>query len=449
MKRKRFLIVTLGCFRNEVESDLMRSALTSLGLEETSSMRNANIVLINTCGFISEACDEGIDTILELDEIGAGLNEKPPMLAVGCMSQRYGEALMREMPEISGVIGTGWQDSLADAVRELLEGGRYEKTIRPPRMSRVRRTIDSSDNATLFVRIADGCDRKCRFCAIPSIRGKYESRPARDICEEISRLCAGREREVVLVAQDLTSYGRGLGDRTDIVALIRRITTIPEVRWLRLLYLQPEGLTTKLVQEMSENSRVCDYFDIPFQHGSESVLRRMGRPGNADAYLRLIETIRGHSPEASLRSTFMVGYPGETKEEFGELVRFIQEARFDWLGAFVFSAEKGTEAASLPGRVPAEVAVSRYNMLIEVQDRIEESALSRFEGRMLEVVVDGISEIEPYELVGRSYREAPVVDGVIYLRRGEDVARPATRAPGEFTEALITGREGLDLVGYI
>ena len=447
MKRNGYLIITLGCFRNEVESDLIRGTLCALGMEESPAIDSAALIVVNTCGFIAEACDEGIDTILELDEARGGGTERPPILVLGCMAQRYGEELATLMPEIDGLLGADWHDSLAAAVTDLLAGRRVSRAGAPPRMPSISRTVDSSDNSTLFVRVADGCDRGCGFCLIPSIRGRYASRTPESVCDEVGRLAGGREREVILLAQDLTSYGHDLRAGADLPDLIRRLTKLPEVHWLRLLYLQPEGVTNELVEEVAGNEKACHYFDIPFQHASASVLRRMGRPGDAASYLVLLDSIRRWCPDAALRTTVMVGYPGETDKEFEDLLRFVNEARFDWMGAFIFSAEEGTAAWSLPDAVPAEVAVSRYNRVMEAQEKVEESTLSQFDRRGLEVVIDGISELDGYDFVGRSYREAPVVDGVIHLKRRADSKTPA--APGGFTIALITGNEGLDLAGEI
>lgn len=444
-----YLLVTLGCFRNEVESDLLRSELSSLGFAETTAVESADIIFVMTCGFVREACDEGIDTMLELDEIGSGQTGKPPMLAIGCMGQRYGADLFVEMPELAAVLGCDWQQDIEAAVADALKGVRHACRARVPAMFTGSRSVDSSDNATLYVRVADGCDRACGFCTIPSIRGPFVSRSPGEVIEEIERLSSGREREVILLAQDLTSYGRGLapGQSLDLAGLVERITGVPGVHWLRMLYLQPEGVTARLIEQVAGNDRVCNYFDIPFQHASESVLRRMGRPGGADDYLDLISRIRRDIPDAAIRSTVMVGYPGETEEDFSLLMDFVNEARFDWLGAFVFSPEEGTAAAELGSSIPAEVSLSRYNMVVETQDEIEASGLDRFPGRELEVVVDEICEIEPYDMVGRSYREAPVVDGMIYLKRAAAGGR--TAEPGDFVRARITGHEGLDLVGEI
>jgi ribosomal protein S12 methylthiotransferase len=447
LRGRRYLLVTLGCFRNEVESDLARSALRSLGLEETGAIDAADVILVMTCGFIREACDEGIDTILELDELSSVLEPKPPILVLGCMSQRYGSGLARELPEIAAALGSDWQGELGAALDAVLRGEEYAGSEKRPRMSTVQRTVDSSGGAAMYVRVADGCDRACRFCTIPSIRGPFASRPPVEVNAEIARLCAGRDREVILLAQDLTSYGRGLpGEEADLSSLASGITAIPCVHWLRMLYLQPEGVTSRLIEEVARNERICDYFDIPFQHSSARVLRAMGRPGDGGEYLELLSRIRRAIPRAALRSTVMVGYPGETDADFEDLLGFVREARFDWLGAFVFSPEEGTPAAELTCAVRADVALSRYNRVVEAQDEVEASRLDSMIGLELEVVVDDLCEIEPYDLVGRSYREAPVVDGVIYLLREN---RGGAAAPGEFVTARITGHEGLDLVGKI
>ena len=417
-----------------------------MGLEETDSVVSAGIIVVNTCGFIADACAEGIDTILELDRIISDLSPRPPMLLVGCMGQRYGATLLEQLPEVSGVLGVDWSGSLEKVVTALV-GGERLSAVGKPGMASLTRTVDSWGGATMLVRVADGCDRGCRFCAIPSIKGGLVSRPPEDICREIERLSGGREREVLLLAQDLTSYGTDLPGDTDLTSLIRSVSELEWVRWLRLLYLQPEGVTEELICEMTGNPTVCDYFDIPFQHASSVILRGMGRPGNASRYRELVSSIRRRSPRASIRSTVMVGYPGETEEDFRQLVRFVEDVRFDWLGAFLFSPEEDTPAAELPGSVGRDVAVSRYNTLLSIQDSIEESGSERNVGRELEVVVESPDELESYDLIGRSYREAPVVDGVIHLRRsGSDSGKAQA---GDFLVAKITGREGLDLVGEI
>jgi len=443
---RSFTLITLGCFRNEVESDLARSVLAGLGMRETTSIESSDVILVMTCGFIREACDEGIDTILELDELAGSGEDRPPIIALGCMAQRYGEDLAEQMPELAAVLGAGWSADLERTILEAIGGKGRAVAQSGPAQAEITRTVDSSENSTLYLRVADGCDRACGFCTIPSIRGPFVSRRPDVVLEEVARLAAGRDREVILLAQDLTSYGCDLDGKSDLPRLIRRIAAVPHVHWLRLLYLQPEGVTNRLLEEVAANERVCKYFDIPFQHASRAVLGRMGRPGSGEEYLELVAGIRRMMPDAAVRSTVMVGYPGEGERDFDELVGFIKEARFDWLGAFVFSPEEGTAAGGLDGAVPVDEALSRYNKVVELQDAIEAENLERFLGRELEVVVDELCEIEPYDLVGRSCREAPVVDGMIYLRR---VGRDGTAGPGDFRVARITGHEGLDLVGEI
>lgn len=439
-------MLTLGCFRNEVESDLLRDSLFGLGLAETP-LEGADIIVVNTCGFIEDAVNEGIDTILELDRLAAKLERRPPILVVGCMGQRYGEELLQEMPEISGVLGVDWVDNLRNALGTILSGERFQACSRTPSPVTALRCTDSSENSTMFVRIADGCSRSCRFCYIPFIRGAFKSRPPEEILEEIERLAGGKEREVVLLAQDLTSYGKDQTGGLTLASLARKVTEMDKVKWLRLLYMQPEGVTVELMEEITGNPKICDYFDIPFQHASPNVLNRMGRPGNAVGYLALIDSIRDRSPDAALRTTVMVGYPGESKRDFDLLLRFIDQVKFDWMGAFRFSAEAGTRAAGLRGNISYDTAQIRYDRVVALQGFIEEERVGSLIGRELEVLIDGVSEMEGYDFVGRSYREAPVVDGVIYLRKLTGTVNAT--AIGGFARARITGQEGLDLVGEI
>jgi len=444
---KLYFIITLGCFRNEVESDLLRSELLGLGLEQAATLDEAQVIIVNTCGFIKEACEEGIDTILEVDRITRGLDPRPKILIVGCMCQRYGEGLLKSMPEVSCVLGVDWKDHLDEALRAAMSDSRFYRASMLPNPCIPVRTFDSSDNATVFVRVSDGCSRACSFCAIPGIRGPHKSRYADDILSEIKRFSKGGEREVVLLAQDLTSYGSDLPSGTDLAGLLRRITGLKNVRWVRLLYLQPEGVTPELVSEMVENPRICDYFDIPFQHASHHILKRMGRPGDGGSYRQLVDSIRDKSPDAAIRTTVMVGYPGETGEDFNTLAGFIKDLEFDWLGVFRFSAEAGTPAAELPGQVPHDTAVERYDRILEIQDSIEASGVSRLIGGNLEVVIDSMSDEENYYCIGRSYREAPLIDGVIYIQRKKGYSRKPK--VGDFLRARITGTEGLDIVAEI
>ncbi len=434
-----FFLVTLGCFRNEVESDLLRSAMIDLGMCETREPLLCDVAVVNTCGFIKDACDEAIDTILELDEALAGVEARPPLLVVGCMAERY-PGLVDAMPEVQGLLGAGWSADIEEALLRLLSGGTFAGGKRRGAARAGGRAVDSSAGTSLFVRVADGCARGCAFCTIPSIRGPYRSRPIAEVTSEVKKLSRGEPREVVLLAQDLSYYGTDKGAPA-LNELIESLSELDDVHWLRLLYLQPEGVTDALVEAVASNDKVCNYFDIPFQHSSSKVLELMGRPGGAERFLELIGGIRRAIPDASLRTTLMVGYPGETDEDFEQLLAFIRAARFDWMGAFVYSPEEGTRAAGLRGAVPPDRAAERYNELLSVQEEIEESRSGAMTGRVLEVAVDGPGEPGEPGSRARSYREAPVVDGVVYLEGSSE-------SKG-FFRARITGREGLDLVATI
>ncbi|MBN1288298.1 MAG: 30S ribosomal protein S12 methylthiotransferase RimO [Actinobacteria bacterium] len=440
-----YCLITLGCFRNEVESDNFRSALRSWGHEEVGSVEEAEFIIVNSCGFISDACDEGIDTILKIDDIRNGMVRRAPIIVAGCMSQRYGTALMEEMPEICAVVGVDWGENLRDAVAAVTSGNKYAEEPGVPRMTSCARSIDSSDNATLLVRISDGCDGQCSFCTIPGIKGPHESREPHDIVNEVRKLSSSSEREVVLVGQDLTSYGKDLAGDVDLAGLLRMLSAVDNVHWIRLLYLQPQGLTGDLLEEMIANPKVCNYFDLPFQHASASVIKRMGRSGDAEAYLETVEKIRKMDPCAAVRTTIIVGFPGEGEDEFAELRGFVKEAGFDWLGVFCFRPEEGTKAAGFSGRVNDEEAVSRYNILLGIQEAVEYSKQELLIGEELEVVIEDRSDLSGYDFIGRSFREAPVVDGVIYLKHDES----AEIGIGDFRVAVITGREGLDLAGTV
>ncbi|MDD5447886.1 MAG: 30S ribosomal protein S12 methylthiotransferase RimO, partial [Actinomycetota bacterium] len=384
---EKFFLLTLGCFRNEVESDLMRSELLSNNLLETHRIDEADILIVNTCGFLREAVDEGIDTILELHRLSKNL----PILLVGCMAERYGNDLLDSMPEVAGVLGVNWQGKLGDAVRTLIDGNRYcEKPL--AWSIEIPRVIDSSNNATLLVKVADGCDKRCSFCTIPMIKGPYRSRQIGDILAEIKSLSGKRQREVILLAQDLSSYGIDLYGRTRLAGLIREISLIESVRWIRLLYLQPEGLDEDIINECVSNPKVCDYFDIPFQHASASVLKRMGRGGDFEKNLNIVKRIRSVRPKAALRTTLMVGFPGETDEDFQTLLEFVSEAKFDWLGLFKFSAEEGTIAARLPNQIEPEKADERCEELLALQSEIESERAEGVVGRRLECVIDSPSD---------------------------------------------------------
>jgi ribosomal protein S12 methylthiotransferase len=409
----RYWLETLGCPKNQVDSDKLSGRLESEGYEPAPGPDSADLVVVNTCAFVEAARQESIDTILELSEARA---PGARLAVTGCLAERYGSELAAALPEVDTVAGFGVPVTLG----------------RRPTGPSVEPAVPSFDLLNLprpparapwaYVKIAEGCDRKCGFCAIPSFRGRQRSRLPEAVLEEVGRLGA---EEVVLVAQDLASYGRDLGRRA-IVPLVRSVAE--RVGRVRLLYLYPSDLTDGLIDVMGESG--CPYFDLSLQHVSRPHLRRMRRWGDGDRFSARIETIRRRWPEAAFRSSFIVGYPGETEEDHDRLLAFLSEAELDWVGLFPFSEEPGTYAATLPDRVPADLVAERLAEAGELQDGITARRRQALVGTTTRVLVDGPG-------MARSHREAPEIDGIIRV--------DPTLAAGCWVDVVVTGAEGPDL----
>jgi ribosomal protein S12 methylthiotransferase len=403
----QYWLETLGCPKNQVDSDKLAGRLEADGYGEAADPAVADLVVVNTCAFIEEARQESIETVLQM---AARRRDGARLVVTGCMAERYGSELARAMPEVDLVAGFGVPVTL----------GRKEPKV--PSFDLLNLPRPPARAPWAYVKVAEGCDRKCGFCAIPSFRGRQRSRPTDEILAEVDRL--GVE-EVVLVAQDLASYGRDLGEKA-IEQLVRSVAQ--RVARVRLLYLYPSELTDGLIDAMGETG--CPYFDLSLQHVSRSHLRRMRRWGDRDRFLARISRIRATYPEATLRSSFIVGYPGETEEDHDELLAFLEEAELDWAGFFRFSAEEGTYALQLSDSVPAELASARLAECTEIQDTITSSRRLALVGENVRLLVD-----EPG--VGRSHREAPEIDGVVRVGSGA--------APGSWVDATVVGAEGPDL----
>lgn len=410
----RYWLETLGCPKNQVDSDKLSGVLKSDGYQQAADVEHADLVVVNTCAFIEAARTESIETVLDLAQrrpAGARL------VVTGCMAERYGDELAAALPEVDAVAGFGVPVTLgpppeakrlppAVAAFDLLE------LPRPP-----------TDAPWAYVKVAEGCDRKCGFCAIPSFRGPQRSRTEADILTEVDALGVS---EVVLVAQDLASYGSDVGRRGAIVDLVRAVSE--RTSRTRLLYLYPSALSPSLIRTMGETG--CAYFDLSLQHVSGPLLRRMRRWGDGDRFAARIDAIRQDWPDAAFRSSFIVGYPGETEEDHDQLLRFLATAELDWAGFFAFSREPGTYAADLDGPVDSDLVAERLAECSELQDRITARRRSALIGTRTQVLVDSPG-------VARSHREAPEIDGVIAVPRGLDV--------GSFHEVVVTGAEGPDL----
>ena len=413
---KQYWITTLGCPKNQVDSDKLEGSLLADGLARADDVIDADVVVVNTCAFIEAARTESIETILAASgarKVGAKL------VVTGCMAERYGAELADAIPEVDQVAGFGVPIKLGLKPKEL------EREL--PKLDLLNMARPASSRPWAYVKIAEGCNRTCGFCAIPSFRGPQQSRTVEAILGEVAALDA---KEIVLVAQDLASYGK---DRSDlgagsIVALVREVAKL--IPRTRLLYLYPSDLTDELIDVIGAETEIA-YYDLSLQHVSKPLLRRMRRWGDGSRFLKRIGDIRGRYPDAAFRTNFIVGYPGETEQDHDELLRFVEESELDWAGFFTYSREEGTHAASLDGEVDGSLMRDRHAELTDLQDRISAGKRADLVGTTTTVLVDEIG-------VGRSHREAPEIDGIIHV--------PKSFAPGSIVQLQITDVDGLDLI---
>ncbi|MCZ7544511.1 MAG: 30S ribosomal protein S12 methylthiotransferase RimO [Anaerolineae bacterium] len=449
--RGAFYLLSLGCSKNTVDSDGMAQLLSRAGYAGVDTPEAAQVLIVNTCGFIGPAKAESIRALRELAE---GKRDGQRLIAAGCLSQRYGAQLAQEVPGLDGIIGTRrWMD-IVDVV-ERLGGARAPLYHLPDEADTVGRDERgalraSVHGASAYLKIADGCRRPCAFCAIPLIKGTMVSRPPDAIAREAARLQAMGVREIVLIAQDTTDYGHDLGLKDGLAALLESIVeAAPEVPWIRLMYAYPGAVTDRLIEVMARHGQILPYLDIPLQHGSRDVLRRMRRPANVAWVYRTLEKMRAALPDIAVRTTFIVGYPGETEAEFAALLDFVRDLQFDRVGAFTYSYEENTPSADLPGHLPEAVKAARLEALMTLQQGISLARNQALVGRTLDVLVEGYGEAEdasgqPTDAVisvGRTYRDAPEVDGLVFVEGELPV--------GEIVPVRITGAMVYDLIGTV
>lgn len=408
-------IISLGCAKNLVDTEVMLGIMQRRGLTITPNPADAEILIVNTCAFITSAKEESITTILNLSEYKTN-GKCRSLIVAGCLGQRYRQELLDEMPEIDAIIGTGAWNRIVEAIQETLDGNRVillgeKETIYSAKTPRLLTT----PNYTAYVKIAEGCDHHCAFCAIPLIRGKQISRPIEDIKAEVERLAEKGVKEINLIAQDSTNYGRDLYGEVKLCALLRELVKVRKIHWIRILYSYPQSFSDELIELIASEPKICNYVDLPLQHAADSVLKRMHRPDSRAEIETLLKKLREKIPGVAIRSTFIVGYPGETDEEFNELKNFLQEQRLDKVGVFVYSPEEDTPAFKMPDQISEEVAQERYHELMSIQSMISQQVNESLRGKEFEVLIEG-RDAEVKEVVeGRSYREAPEVDGQIYI----------------------------------
>ena len=428
----RIYMIALGCPKNEVDSEMMAELLRSAGHSFVDTPRRADVLIVNTCAFVAPARTESYATLRELAE------EKRPeqrLVVAGCLAQRYGRQIHEQVPGVDGLIGTrSWPEIVT--LLERLAGDGPISLLRMESNLVATTPRHTAGAHSAYVKIADGCDAACAFCAIPLIKGPQQSKPMEAVLHEVRDLVAEGINEIVLIAQDTTAYGRDLGMHHGLPLLLSEIlAAAPTLDWLRILYAYPQHLSERTIEVMASNKQVCHYLDLPLQHGHPDVLRRMRRPHDLESIYRTVEMLRGAVPDIALRSSFIVGFPGETESEFEALLDFMEEVAFDKVGVFAYSAEDGTLAANLPDRVPAEMIAERHERAMLAQQAISLARNRMQVGRVLPILIEGSGEGLS---VGRSYRDAPEIDGLVLMAGDLPV--------GQFVRARITEAQEYDLV---
>jgi len=439
MTQNKFYLISLGCAKNTVDSDSMAQLLYRAGYEPVNTPSDAGVLIVNTCGFIDPAKEESLQILGEL----ADKKQKGQILiAAGCLTQRYGAQVAKQVAGIDGILGTRrWMD-IVEVVNTLREGKHPKPLYHLPDVQDVGQddagTLRvSMQGASAYLKIADGCRRPCAFCAIPLIKGTAVSRPMGHVLSDARALRDMGIRELILIAQDTTDYGHDLGIKDGLPQLLERLVLeVPEVDWIRIMYAYPGYVTDHLIETMAKHKQILPYLDMPLQHAHPQMLKRMRRPANMDWVYRTIAKMRAAMPDLAIRTTFIVGYPGETEKEFQTLLDFIEEIQFDRVGAFQYSFEQGTASESLGDPIPPEVKQARWDRLMEAQQKISLSRNQAFVGHTLDVLVEGSGD---GITLGRSYRDAPEIDGMVMIE--------GSIPPGEMIPVRITGAMTYDLTG--
>lgn len=437
----KLLFISLGCDKNLVDSEMMMGLLHDRGYEFTDNEEEADIIVVNTCGFINDAKEESINTILEM----AKYKEKnlKALIAAGCLVERYKNEILQELPEIDAIVGTTAFDKICDVVDDVLADKKHNelesinKVCRPD----VNRIITTGGYYS-YLKIAEGCDKHCTYCSIPMIRGAYRSVPMDELVKEAEYLADNGVKELIIVAQEITVYGKDLYGEKKLPELLHRLCKVPGIQWIRLLYCYPEEITDELIETIRTEKKICHYIDMPIQHASDKILKAMGRRTNNAELRNIISKLRKEIPDICLRTTLITGFPGETEEDHKILLDFIDEMEFDRLGVFTYSPEEDTKAASLDNQVDEEVKLCRKDEIMELQQEISMDKSERLVGKELEVIIEGKASDEDV-YVGRSYMDAPSVDGYVFINSEEELMS------GDFAKVRIVKAMEYDLIGEL
>ena len=426
--------ISLGCSKNLIDTEMCIGIFKKEKMEIVNNPEEANIIVINTCGFIGSAKEEAINTILEMADYKENGNCKY-LIVMGCLVKRYKKELEKSLPEVDLFLSIDEYDNLWEKVANLIGAEAKSKNT----LDYMDRVV-STGNTTAYLKIAEGCDNKCTYCAIPAIRGPYISRKFEDIIEEAKKLADSGIKEIIVIAQDTTKYGIDLYGKSRLAELLQELCKIEGFKWIRFLYAYPESITDELIKVVKENEKICKYFDIPLQHFSDSVLKRMNRKSDSKSIENLINKIRKEIPNVILRTTMIVGFPGETEEDFIELYEFVNRAKFEKLGAFKYSKEDGTPASRIKEQIHPKTKQARYNKLMELENKIATIKLEEKIGNIYEALIEGKTEDGEY-YIGRSYMDIPDEDGVIFVKSKENIEI------GNWINCKITDVAQYDLIG--
>lgn len=438
----KLLFVSLGCDKNLVDSEVMLGLIRDRGWEITDDENEAEAVVVNTCCFIHDAKEESINTLIEMGELKKTGKVKV-LVAAGCLAQRYHDEIKEELPEVDAIIGTTAYEHIVEAVEAAWNGKNYEKLEELNYLPKNETTrITTTGGHYAYLKIAEGCDKHCTYCIIPKIRGDFRSVPMEKLLEEASYLALNGVKELILVAQETTLYGKDIYGEKKLPELLRELCKISGLEWIRLLYCYPEEITDELIQVIKEEDKICNYLDMPIQHCADPILKRMGRRTSKAELVEIVTRLRKEIPDICLRTTLITGFPGETEEDHKELLEFVDSMEFDRLGVFTYSPEENTAAAKMENQIDEEVKCRRQQELMELQQEIAFEKAEDSEGRKLMVMIEG-SLPEDGVYIGRTYKDAPNVDGYIFVNSERELLS------GELVPVYVTDAKDYDLIGEL
>lgn len=441
MMNEKIFMASLGCDKNSVDTEMMLGLLAEKGYQFTDDETEADVIVVNTCCFIGDAKEESINTLIEMGALKE-TGKCKALIATGCLAQRYQKEIHESIPEVDALLGTASFDQIVSVVEKLLADQKDCDVMSPIHEAPIsgKKRISTTGGHYAYMKIAEGCDKHCTYCVIPSIRGSYRSVPMETLCQEAKELAEKGVKELILVAQETTLYGTDLYGKKSLAELLNKLSEVDGIEWIRILYCYPEEMDEALIDTIATNPKVCHYLDLPMQHASDAILKRMGRRTSREQLKELVEKLRERIPDICIRTTFIVGFPGETEEDYDILYDFVDEMEFDRLGVFPYSAEEGTPAATMEDQIPEEVKLERRDGIMSLQQEIAFEKAGQAKGRTMRCMVEGRIP-EDGVVVLRSYQDAPDVDGYVFVESDMDLAS------GTMMEVSITGSHEYDLTG--